>query len=409
MTEEYHPYKKNRMAFERDENKNVFVIMRYAPESPLDEIENAIKNTLRRFGLNAILAREKIFDDELWSNVRFCMDHSRYAIVVFERLIQPDFNPNIILELGYMMAIRRPCLILKEKSLPTLNTDIIGRLYTPFDSHKALETVSSAIEGWLQKLGHTSVHSAQIITGDDYLQASKERTRYILESLSEAEHTLRQGASLSSFAICDNEIHEHDDNGTYQELLLLERHRFLHLLGQGCIVKIIICPVLQAERLKSELISNVYMESIILPRYDQLMKVIKDNLNNVNFQITCSFRLPHDNLIIVDQKVVFIGRKRHRNRGFPCTTQVFDPTIIKDEIAEFDAIFEDNTASLLGASAIGESDYGSPKMKKEVMQILKKSKSQIKQLLKKNETIKPNRGPSENRPAIKIRAKFKSL
>ena len=382
MTGHCDPYDKNRSDFEQNENSNVFIIMRYANESPLLEVENAIKKTLARYGLNAVLARDVAFDEELWSNVRFCMEHSRYAIVVFERLIQPDHNPNITLELGYMLALGRPSLILKEKSLPTLHSDIIGRLYTPFDSHKAIETVSFAVEKWLEKLGHTPSPSAQTISGKNHLASNKERTIRILEALSEAESTIRQAASMSSFAISDDELHEKDDDGTYQELLLRERHKIMHFLSQGRIVKIIICPEAQIERVELGLVSEEYVQRNIIPRYNQLIKVINDNLHNEKLQIISTLRLPHDNLLIIDDKIIFIGRKRRRDRGFPYTTQIFDRTVIKDEISEFDAVFHDNVGPLLNTTEVSESDYGSPELKEAIIKKLKKCRARIQNVVR---------------------------
>jgi hypothetical protein len=376
------PYVKNREDFERNEIRNVFVVMRYSSESPaLLEIEEAIKKTLKRYGLTAVLARDVAFNQELWSNIRYCMDHSRYGIVIFERLVQPDYNPNVTLELGYMLALRRPTLILKERSLPTLHSNIMGHLYTPFDSHKVSETVSVAVETWLRQLGHTPCPLARTISGTSHLESNKERTSLILEALSQAEHTIRQAASLSSLAISEEELTEENDDGTFQKLLLGERDRIMYLLSQGSTIRIIICPEAQIERVELGLVDGKYVHQNILPRYDQLIKVIKHNINNANLQIISTLRLPHDNLIIIDDKVVFIGRKRRGDRGFPYTTQIFDPAVINDEMSEFDAIFHDNVGPLLGSNVITESHYGSEELKLVLLERLKKSKARIRQIL----------------------------
>src|ERR1043165_8609615 len=164
-----------RSTFEKDMDRNVFVIMRYAPTSPFVKIENTIKETLQRFGLKAVLARDVILHQQIWNHIRFCMEHSRYAIVVFENILQPDFNPNITLELGYMLALKRPCLILKDDSMDKLHTDIIGHLYTPFNVHKVKETVGGAIEKWLMRLGPNSVKPAETISADKPVEANKKR------------------------------------------------------------------------------------------------------------------------------------------------------------------------------------------------------------------------------------------
>ncbi|HEX8919847.1 MAG TPA: hypothetical protein VF766_00120, partial [Pyrinomonadaceae bacterium] len=79
-----------RNTFEKDLYRNVFVIMRYAPKAPFVEIEKTIKETLQRYGLKAVLAKDVAFHQQLWNHVRFCMEFSRYAIVVFESILNPD-------------------------------------------------------------------------------------------------------------------------------------------------------------------------------------------------------------------------------------------------------------------------------------------------------------------------------
>lgn len=204
----------------------------------------------------------------------------------------------------------------------------------------------------------------------------------IVEALSETKNTVRQAASLSSLAISDDELHEDDNDGRYQELLLRERYRFLHLLTQECVVRVIICPDAQIERIELGLVDDVYIRRNILPRYDQLISVIRENMHNQNLHVICTLRLPHDNLVIIDDKVVFIGRKRRRDRGFPYTTQLFDPTVIKDEIGEFDAVFHDNVGPLLGLDRIDDSNYGSAELKEILLKKLNKSKSRIQHLLR---------------------------
>lgn len=276
------------------------------------------------------------------------MLHSRYAIVVFEKILQPDFNPNVALELGYMLALRRPCLILKEKSMPILHTDIIGHLYTPFDAQNIKATVASAIESWLEKLGHPRVKVAETITARSTIKAYKKRTDRIVKELSETESdaglsfttfVVRQAASLSSLAISNKERHEDDNNDKYKNLLLLERDRLKSLLEKGATIKLIISPDTQVSRVQLGLVNKEFVKINILTRYDELIKTIEEQRNNPNLQIVYAHRLPQDNLLILGESRVFIGRKRIREKGFPHTTLVYDPVVIHGEVYEFDILF----------------------------------------------------------------------
>ena len=371
----------NRIKCEREEHRNVFVIMRYAKEQPLSAVEKTIKETLSPYGLNAILARDHSFDEELWGNVKFCMDHSWYAIAVFESLIQPEHNPNVALELGYMFAQRKQCLILKERSLPTLPADIIGRLYTPFDLHKPEETISSAIKDWLRKLGHSPCPGEHHITGDTPIEANKERTRLILEGLHGKRRILRQAAALSSLAISDNETQDDDLDGSYHAQLLVERHRIAHLLHEGCKVRVLISPDALVERVELKLVTRSYVEHNILPRFQQLMDFIALNIEETKLQVAYTLRLPHDNLLVMDEDVAFIGRKRRKERGFPHTVRINDATIVQDEIEEFDYAFSDNVAALLHLDLITDEHYGSVALKYTVLEKLRRTKRYIKALI----------------------------
>ena len=390
MMNDTDPFAINRGRFEKEENKNVFVIMRYGPDVPFKEIESTIKDTLQRYGLKAVLARDVAFYQQLWNTVRFCMTHSRYAIVVFERIQQPDFNPNVVLELGYMLAMQRPCLILKEQSLPTLSTDIIGHLYTPFDSHRVRETVGVAIEDWLKRLGHSSIKPAEIITADTLLEANKERTRVIITELSRIgsgpaidrpDRIVRQAASLSSLAISEKEIPEGDEDEEYKELLLQERRRMEHLLEDGAIVRIIICPDIQLSRVRLGLFNRAFVESNILPRYEQLIKSLRKYLSASNLHIAFSHKLPHDNFLLVGESIALIGRKRLRERGFPQTTIVYDPAIIRDGAQDFDAQFHEVIGVILKVDDPKPEDYGSEALKLKVIERLRESQREVKRFL----------------------------
>jgi hypothetical protein len=110
----------------------VFIIMRYAKDAVYEALEKTIKGTVYLQGFKASLAKDAGFHDELWRNIEFCMENSRYAIVVFERAAQPEFNPNVAVELGYMLGKGKHCLLIKEESIPMLPTDFAGRRYEAF-------------------------------------------------------------------------------------------------------------------------------------------------------------------------------------------------------------------------------------------------------------------------------------
>jgi hypothetical protein len=141
---------------------NVFIMMRYGTSDYFGAIERTIKNTLSRYRLFGHLARDQALAPALWDNIRIHMDSSRFGIAVFEDIDERYFNPNVSLELGYMLARRCECLLLKECRMNALHTDLCGRLYHEFDALDAAGTVPACIEGWLDDLGITRTTSPLI-------------------------------------------------------------------------------------------------------------------------------------------------------------------------------------------------------------------------------------------------------
>jgi hypothetical protein len=129
--------------------KNVFVMMRFRESDQLRAVHDTIRSALAECGFEAIRADDRDYTGELWTNIEVCMTGCNYGIAVFEDIDDRAFNPNVSLELGYMMGRRKRCLILKEKRLPELPTDVVHRLYKPFDAFKIADTVRSQVIRWI--------------------------------------------------------------------------------------------------------------------------------------------------------------------------------------------------------------------------------------------------------------------
>jgi hypothetical protein len=132
-------------------DRSVFVMMRYRESEHFLQIEEAIITTLKAFGLQARLAKDKAYSDDLWDNVRIYMHASKYGLAVFEEIDERHFNPNVAMEVGYMYALGRRILLLKDKRMPAMPTDILGQIYKPFDSYKIAQTIKDQIKDWVVK------------------------------------------------------------------------------------------------------------------------------------------------------------------------------------------------------------------------------------------------------------------
>ena len=96
---------------EKSSEHNVFVMMRYRSTDHFKVIEATIRQALSKYGLIARLAKDASLSDDLWENIQHYMRYCRFGIAVFEEIDEREFNPNISLELGYMYALKRRCLL----------------------------------------------------------------------------------------------------------------------------------------------------------------------------------------------------------------------------------------------------------------------------------------------------------
>jgi hypothetical protein len=52
-----------------------------------------------------------------------------------------------------MMALRRNICLLKDKNLPQMQSDLIGKLYRPFDPLNIPGTLPNELEKWMKDKG----------------------------------------------------------------------------------------------------------------------------------------------------------------------------------------------------------------------------------------------------------------
>ena len=122
--------------------KNVFLMMRFKEGQQYDEIRTVLRENLAIHGLKVLRADDKDYTGDLWETVCLYMLGCKYGIAVFEEIDEREFNPSVALELGFLMAHNIRCLILRDRRMPNLPTDIVGKLYKTFDTYNIRDTVS---------------------------------------------------------------------------------------------------------------------------------------------------------------------------------------------------------------------------------------------------------------------------
>lgn len=138
--------------FERehpDPSRTAFIMMQFGTTPAHSEILEVIRQSLREFGIAGLRADDKEYHEDLFPNVQTYMHGCGFGIALFERLQSDDFNPNVSLEVGYMRALRKPVCLMKDQTLRTLPTDLVGKLYRSFDPQRASLSIPTALTKWL--------------------------------------------------------------------------------------------------------------------------------------------------------------------------------------------------------------------------------------------------------------------
>ena len=126
----------------------VFVIMPFRED--LNTIYDIIKTEFNKHGYKAIRADEMEFTEDLWDNVKVYLDCCKIAVAIFNKDNQENYNPNVALEVGYMLSKGAKVCLLKDSELPKLPTDLISKMYKEYDSDKIETTLPQKLESWIK-------------------------------------------------------------------------------------------------------------------------------------------------------------------------------------------------------------------------------------------------------------------
>jgi hypothetical protein len=133
--------------------KTAFIIMQFGATKPHAALVECIKKTLAIHKITALRADDKEYMEDLFPNIKTYMHGCDFGVAVFDRITEDDFNPNVSLEVGYMLGMGKNVLLLKDKTLKSLQTDLAGKLYKPFDTTDVDNTMPQQIEKWLADKG----------------------------------------------------------------------------------------------------------------------------------------------------------------------------------------------------------------------------------------------------------------
>lgn len=134
--------------YEKYGHNAIFVIMPFQEE--LNKVYEIIKDIFASKGYSAIRADEKEFTNDLWENVRVYLECCNVAVAVFDKNDQDNYNPNVAIEVGYMLSKGNKVCLLKDKKLPKLPSDLISKMYKEYDSDDVEGTLPEQLGLWIR-------------------------------------------------------------------------------------------------------------------------------------------------------------------------------------------------------------------------------------------------------------------
>jgi hypothetical protein len=117
---------------------------------PVAAALQATEDAVKPHGLRFLLASQRALVDDLWGNVAAHMWASNYGVAFFEDRRGRGMNYNLVIEVGAMLMAGRRCLLLKDTSLETMPTDLVGFIYKSVDLDDP-SSVTSAVHEWARE------------------------------------------------------------------------------------------------------------------------------------------------------------------------------------------------------------------------------------------------------------------
>lgn len=160
-----------------------FLIRKFESRNDRDVLLQTVRNSFREKGLKLVDANERTFQSETWRNIKEFMDKCSFGVVVIDNFSPNDenqFNPNVFLEIGYMLALGKNILILIQNSIERkLPTDVKPFLYTTFDYQDIdSQILKTAIQKWItnfkQEPGYLTVYFKKDYTDIDFISQFKD-------------------------------------------------------------------------------------------------------------------------------------------------------------------------------------------------------------------------------------------
>jgi len=136
-------------------DRSVFIMTKYpqgaaAMDRGLSRVIDSVKAAVRACGMTPRLASDRHYHDRLWTNVQIYMLGCSRGIAIMESYYRAELNPNVAMEWGWMTALGRSVLYLKEQTFEHARADWDGLLHDAFDWNDPDPGITDAITRFLR-------------------------------------------------------------------------------------------------------------------------------------------------------------------------------------------------------------------------------------------------------------------
>lgn len=132
-----------------DYRKNCFLIMPFTETDFHKSVHTELKKILSMLGLKLHRADDKEYTNDVFTNIETYIYGCKFGISIYERILSDSHNPNVTLEVGYLLGQKKEVCLLKEKTVQRLPSDLQGRLYVEFDAFNIGGSLEEKLHKWL--------------------------------------------------------------------------------------------------------------------------------------------------------------------------------------------------------------------------------------------------------------------
>jgi hypothetical protein len=136
--------------------KSVFIMTKFpegaaAKAAELTRVIKTVKDSIKAAGFVPRIASERMYFDDVWSNVELYLLGCRYGVAIVEGHYLPELNPNVAMEWGWMRGLGKDVLFLVEKKAHKyIRADWSGLIRREFSWREPRETIPRHVRAWLE-------------------------------------------------------------------------------------------------------------------------------------------------------------------------------------------------------------------------------------------------------------------